>query len=193
MPELVFLWQLASFDILEKFAVRLHWYRYVIFQLVHLLDLDQHQIDIGIHHLSNLDYVITLSGIRVDFITIQKDVGCESICFVLCGIFHIEQREFLHPVNFGEITMALIMTEFMCQNHLFHIGLQALVHQDDPMVPAECVHSKKVWSVFQRKEHNVKFTSNFSGLLVPHCFTSSVACLYIAIESINGYTSIKLS
>ena len=52
--------------------------------VVHLLELEQQQVDIGSKTTSNLYDIISVLNERSDGILVQKQIGCKQICFIFC-------------------------------------------------------------------------------------------------------------
>lgn len=70
-------------DLAQKVSVG-HIRKTQVIIVVHLLELEQQQVDIGSKTTSNLYDIISVLNERSDGILVQKQIGCKQICFIFC-------------------------------------------------------------------------------------------------------------
>lgn len=142
----------------------------LVTHLLHLVELDEEEVDIDLEDLGDGNHVVAFFGKAVDFFLIEEEVGGEDVGFVFPSVSHIEEGKLHQALLGGFLLMELVVANLVGKDelslHLVDIG----VKKDAPPSFHHRIHAEEVFKVGPLVEVEVQVGRQLVGVLRPIFF-----------------------
>ena len=99
--------------------------------------LHQHQIEVDSLGGSNLGSIQSVPRHLIDFITVQHQVGCESVMLVKKDVLVLNGQKLVQGMQVHKQLMLQIMSKCIAAHHLLRLFVQLAIDKDQWLIKIE--------------------------------------------------------
>ena len=109
----------------------------IVPQMVQFQQLHQHQIEVDSLSSGNLSSIQPALRHLIDFITVQHQVGCESVMFVKKDVLVLNGQKLVQGMQVHKQLMLKIMSEGIAAHHLLCLFVQLAIDKNQWLIKIE--------------------------------------------------------
>ena len=109
----------------------------IVPQMMQFKKLYQHQIDMNAFGSGNLSSIQPALRHLIDFITVQHQVGCESVMLVKKNVLVLNGQKLVQGMQVHKQLMLKIMSEGIAAHHLLRLFVQLAIDKDQWLIKIE--------------------------------------------------------
>ena len=109
----------------------------IVPKMMQFQQLHQHQIEVDSLSSGNLSSIQPALRHLIDFITVQHQVGCESVMLVKKDVLIFNGQKLVQGVQVHKQLMLQIMTERIAAHHLLCLFVQLAIDKDQWLIKIE--------------------------------------------------------
>ena len=109
----------------------------IVSQMMQLKKFHHHQIEVNPLSYSNLRSVQPTFRHLIDFITVQHQVGCESVMLIKKDVLILNGQKFVQSIQVHKKLMLQIMSERITAHHLLCLFVQLAIDKDQWLIKIE--------------------------------------------------------
>lgn len=109
----------------------------IVPQMMQFQQLHQHQIEVNPFRCRNLRSVQPTLRHLIDFITVQHQVGCESVMLVKKDVLVLNGQKLVQGMQVNKKLMLKIMSECIAAHHLLCLFVQLAIDKNQRLIKIE--------------------------------------------------------
>ena len=109
----------------------------IVPQMMQFQQLHQHQIEVDSLSSGNLSSIQPALRHLIDFITVQHQVGCESVMLVKKDVLVLNGQKLVQGMQVHEQLMLQIMSQRIAAHHLLCLFVQLAIDKDQWLIKIE--------------------------------------------------------
>ena len=109
----------------------------IVPQMMQFQQLHQHQIEVNPFGCRNLRSIQPALRHLIDFITVQHQVGCESVMLIKKDVLVLNGQKLVQGMQVHEQLMLQIMPECIAAHHLLCLFVQLAIDKNQRLIKIE--------------------------------------------------------